>query len=530
MLDHDQGVAEIAQPDQGLDQPAVVPLVQPDARLVQHVQHPDQARSDLGGQPDPLGLTAGQARGRPAQRQVVQAHVEQELQPLVDLLEHPLGDLPLTLGQFEPAEEGGRLVDRHVGDLGDVLVPDGHRQRGRLEPGALAGAAGHLAHVPGEAFPGGVGLRLGVPTLDVGDHAFVLRVVAALPAVPVLVAHVHLPGHPVQQHLLGGGRQPMPGNGGAEAGALGQRVDQPDEVVGDVGRGPGRDRSLGQALLVVGHHQVGIDLHPGAQPVALRAGAPGPVEGELPRLQLVDRDVVVVGAGHLLGVVALPAAVLRVQVDEVDGHDALGQAQRGLHRVGQPLLDRRLDRQPVHDDVDVVLVLLVQDRRIGELDDLAIHPGPAEPAGGELAEDLGVLALPAADHRGQDLEPGALRQIHQPIDDLLRRLPADRLAADRAVRPAGAGVQQPQVVVDLGDGAHGRARVAAGRLLIDGDGRRQPLDEVDIRLVHLAQELARVRRERLDVAALALGEDRVERQAGLARAGQPGEYDQRIPR
>ena len=59
---------------------------------------------------------------------------------------------------------------------------------------------------------------------------------------------------------------------------------------------------------------------------------------------------------------------------------------------------------------------------------------------------------------------------------------------------------------------------------------RQALDEVDVRLVHLAEELPGVRRERLDVPALALGEDRVERQAGLARPGQPGEDDERVAR
>ena len=47
---------------------------------------------------------------------------------------------------------------------------------------------------------------------------------------------------------------------------------------------------------------------------------------------------------------------------------------------------------------------------------------------------------------------------------------------------------------------------------------RQALDEVDVGLVHLAEELAGVRRQRLDVAALALGEDRVERQARTCRS------------
>src|SRR5690606_41723627 len=65
-------------------------------------------------------------------------------------------------------------------------------------------------------------------------------------------------------------------------------------------------------------------------------------------------------------------------------------------------------------------------------------------------------------------------------------------------RPPDPGVQQAQVVVDLGHRPHGRTGVAAGRLLVDGDGRRQSLDEVDVGFVHLAQELPGVRRKRLD--------------------------------
>ena len=102
--------------------------------------------------------------------------------------------------------------------------------------------------------------------------------------------------------------------------------------------------------------------------------------------------------------------------------------------------------------------------------------------------------------------------------------------ADRAVRLADPRPQQPQVVVDLGHRADRRARVARGRLLVDRDRRREPLDRVHVRLVHLPEELAGVGRQRLDVAALALGVDRVERQARLARARQPGYHDQRVAR
>ena len=59
---------------------------------------------------------------------------------------------------------------------------------------------------------------------------------------------------------------------------------------------------------------------------------------------------------------------------------------------------------------------------------------------------------------------------------------------------------------------------------------REALDEVHVGLVHLAEELARVGRQALDVAALALGVDRVEGEGGLARAGEAGEDHELVPR
>ena len=60
VLDDDQGVAEVLEPDQRLDQALVVALVQADRRLVEDVEDADEAGADLGREPDALRLAAGE--------------------------------------------------------------------------------------------------------------------------------------------------------------------------------------------------------------------------------------------------------------------------------------------------------------------------------------------------------------------------------------------------------------------------------------------------------------------------------------
>ena len=528
VLDDDQGVAELLEAHEGLDQPVVVALVEADGRLVEDVEDADETGADLGREPDPLGLAARQRAGRPVEAEVVEADVEQEVEALEDLLEHPLADLLLAGGQVECAEELGGLVDRQRADLGDRAVADGHGDRDRLEPRALAGGARHLAHEALEALTAGVGLGLAVAPLDVGLDALELGVVGAFAAVAVAGDDVDLRRVAPQQRLLLLGGEVGPGGVEVEAELGAERLHQPLEVVGDVGLAPGLDRPLTERGRGVRDDQLGVDLEPGAEAVALRARSERAVEGERARLELVGVDGVVVGARHLLREPQLTPRVLRVEVDEVEDHETAGEVEGGLHRVGEPSLGRLLDREPVDDDLDGVLLLLVERRRVVEGVRLAVDAGTGEALGLQLLEELDVLALAAADHRREHLEAAAPLEGEHPVDDLLGRLALDRRAAGRAVGVADAGEQQAEVVVDLGDRADGRARVLRGRLLVDRHRGREALDEVDVGLVHLAEELARVGRQRLDVAALALGEDRVERQARLPGAGEPREDDEGV--
>ena len=92
------------------------------------------------------------------------------------------------------------------------------------------------------------------------------------------------------------------------------------------------------------------------------------------------------------------------------------------------------------------------------------------------------------------------------------------------------GVEDAEEIVDLGDGRHGGPGVLARGLLLDGDGRRDALDEVGVRLVHPLQELAGVGGQGFDVAALALGVQGIEGQGGLPRAADAGHDDELVQR
>ena len=341
--------------------------------------------------------------------------------------------------------------------------------------------------------------------------------------------HVHLLAIPVQQGILGRGGQPGPGRVHAEPERRAQRLDQPDEVVADVPAAPRPDRAPGQRLARVGDNELRVDFQPGAQPGAIRARTPRRVKRERPRLQLLKRQVVI-QARQVLGVHPLPVRVILRQVHEVQQHHPTRQAQRRLHRISQPPPRIRLDRQPVHHHLDRVLLALVQRRDAVQPGHGAVDPGPGVTLQLEFAEQFGVLALAAADDRGQHLEPGPLLQLQHPVHDLLRRLPRDRPPAQRAVRLPHPGIQQPQVVIHLRDRPHRGPRVTRRRLLVDRHRRGQPIDEIHIRLIHLPQELPRIRRQRLHIPPLPLRENRVKRQARLPRPRQPGKHDHGIPR
>ncbi len=112
VLDHQHGIAHVAQPGERVEQAAVVARVQTDGGLVEHIQHAAQLGADLRGQADALRLAAGERVRRAVQAQVIQADGAEELEAVADLFGDAPGDLPLALVELPGARR--RSGQRHA--------------------------------------------------------------------------------------------------------------------------------------------------------------------------------------------------------------------------------------------------------------------------------------------------------------------------------------------------------------------------------------------------------------------------------
>jgi len=292
------------------------------------------------------------------------------------------------------------------------------------------------------------------------------------------------------------------------------------EVV-DVAPIPAADRPFGEGQLAV-DQALGVEELLNAEAVAGRAGAGRVVEGKHLRFQLADR-VPADRAGEARrkdGFLAGFAFHRRHQ------RDAVGQAQRGLEGLGQALLQVGTHLETVDHDLDGVLLLLVQLGQVVEFVELAVDPRADEALGAHFLEHREVLALALANDRREQHQLGALGHRQYLIDHLADGLRLQRDVVVRAARRTDAGIEQAQVVVDLGDGADGGARIVRGGLLLDGDRRGQPFDGVHVGLFHHREELPGVGGERLHIAALPLCVERVEGQGRFSGAGQAGDHDE----
>ena len=521
VLHHHHGVAQVPQHLQGIEEFLGIPGMQADAGLIQDVEDAAELGADLGGQPDALAFPAGQGAGGPVQGEVVQAYFLQKPEALGDLLEEPAGDLDLAGAEVQRDEPAQGPGHGEAGDFTDVGAVQAHRQGLPAQARPAAIRAGAHPHVLLDLFPHQGGVGLFVALLEDGDDAGkgpgFIEAAAAL----LLKKVDGSPFGAVENGLLGLLGEVFKRRVDGEMVVLLQGL-QDLLMPQGVARGPGAHGALAETQIGVGDHQVGVDDQAGAQAGAGRAGALGTVEGEEPGGELRQRDAAVV-AGEALGEEQFLAAL------DQDAHQAVGQLQGQFQGVGEAGAQVGLDHQPVHHGLDGVAPVLVERRQFLQFQDLAVDPHPAVALVAQALQELLVLAFAVHHHRGQKGDAAAFGQAEDLVHHLGDAQGGDGPAAAVTVRGAHPGEEDPQVVIDFGGGGHGGARVAGGAALLDGDGGRETLDVLHVRLIHEFQELPGVGREGLDIAPLALGVKDVEGQGGFAGAADAGDDDKAVP-
>jgi len=494
VLDDDDRVALVPDPAQNSEEPFAVPGVQADARLVEDEERADETGAERRGEVHALQFAAGEGARLPAQREVAEAHVAQVFQARGDLAAQEAEGHIAAARRFGEDRRGP--LHRQVPDLGERQAP--HAPRQGLGPHARAAArrTGVVAAETGDEDAHVHLVLLALEPLEEAPHA--AEAPAALHDEPARLlgqlAVGHIDGNPARlaelQHAAPPGAAP--------------------------GRGERLDRAAAEGQLRIGHHPNRIDGHHAAEAAAGGASAQRAVEAEEP------------GSGRRHDVAA-PRA------DAALGEDPHGAAARQLD-LAAPDGERRLDaldpprprlppRQAVDDHAEAFSAEIGR-RQVLDGGHLAAAQEAGEALSAQGVDDDGGRVEPAERH-GRHHKRGS-RDALEARGRVGRRGRAHGRAAGRAPGLARSGEDELEVVIDRGQGSDRGARAldAAGGL--NRQRRRNALDGLDLGTRQALQELAHVRREGLDVAALALGVQGVEGEAGLPRSADARDHGEGV--
>jgi hypothetical protein len=164
-----------------------------------------------------------------------------------------------------------------------------------------------------------------------------------------------------------------------------------------------------------------------------------------------------------------------------DNQAALAECQGLVHSFRQARPDLGLALEPVDHDLDEMLDALVQLEVVGQAHEPAIHAGADETPPEHVLKKVFILTLLPAHHRGKHQEACAFGQGQDAGDNLFARLGGDGPPTLGAMALADAGVEDTEIIVDLGDRADGRARVPPGGLLLNADGGREAGQQIHVR-------------------------------------------------
>ncbi len=503
---------------QDVDQPRGIAAVQPNRRLVQHVERAHQPRAQRRCQLNPLRFAAAQRCRQAVKREVFQANVVQKLQPLLNLLQDFSRDLRLLRRKLQVLEKLRCRFHRKLRQLAYIFAVDLYLQRVRPQPPPAALRTLRVPAIPAQKHPHMqlvfLALQHGKETLYAGKLAFAFNHQR-------LLIFSQIDPRDIERHVT-----------------LPRKLPQLGLKRAILRFGPRLNRAFAQRFGHVRDNQIQIEINGVAKALASRARAKRIVKREQRRFRLFIPDVAVLALEPLREAPLLDLlAFARCGFEHSLSRLAISHLQR-VHNA-RPLVRRH--HNAVHQHVQRLVEVDIQQRlRRGELKHLAVLEEPAKAFLAQIEQALaqrrrsglsqgrGLGRFSAARllfrrrrrrrrlHREKHIQPRAFAQRQNRSRHLVHRVFLYLIAAVPTKRAAHASVEQAQVVVNFGGRGHGGTGIARGILLPDGNSRRDAVNQVHVRLLNALQELPRVGREGLHVAPLAFGVDGVKGKGRLA--------------
>ena len=188
------------------------------------------------------------------------------------------------------------------------------------------------------------------------------------------------------------------------------------------------------------------------------------------------------------------------------------------------------NHDPVHDRFDSVRRADVQGLHLIQFHDDAVDPRTHIACLADQFKNVETVALSFPHDRCQEHHARPFRIGTQRVEDLLRKLWADRTETFRTDCFTETGIEKTQIIVDLRHGRDGTARITDPRVLVDGNGRLKSFDPVHIRAFHLMKKLTGIYGKAFDVLPLTFCVQRVERQRTLPRTARSRDDDEPVSR
>ena len=498
MFYNNQRIAQIPELLQRGNELIVIPLVQPDTRLVQNICHSHQPGSNLCCQPDPLCLSPGEGCRSAGKTEIIQSDVHKKTQPGTDLFQYQPPNLLLPPGQFQSIHKFLEIQYGKLADICDVLVPHRHRQRFLFQSFASTRMAWRDLH-----------------------KALVLLLCHLRTSLPV--SFLNIIQYPLKGDIVNTAAMPprivylntaplcaMPDNVMNLSRIILKRRVQRESIFRRHGlhcaaavaplfhhRLPSRSSngSLIDTQRRIRYDQLLIKLHPVSNAKTVRAGTKWVIKGKASGFQFFNTDAAV-WAGKAL------TEIDGISPDHIHNHQSVRKLQHIFNGIRQPFLNPVFDHQPVYNNLDIVFLVLLQFDLLTEFILVPIDHYPDVATFLCLVQNLYMLSLTSADYRCQKLDLRAFRQLHHLIHHHIHTLFLNLFPTFRTMRDPDPGVEQPVIIINLCHCPHRRTRIPVGGFLVYGNRRRQTLDAFHIRFLHLSKELPGVGRKRLHISSL----------------------------